>query len=115
MRSSEYITAICCRCADALERYGRPEIFNTDHGGQLTSLQFPSLLNESGVAASMDDRGRCMDDIFIERLWRSTIHGALTLPWGAPPLTRPMTVECQQGPESIPLPLSRRQGNFKMG
>ena len=51
--------------ADALERYGHPEIFNTDQGSQFTSQEFTSVLNESGVAISMDGRGRCMDNIFI--------------------------------------------------
>ena len=64
---------------EALERYGRPEIFNTDQGSQFTSQEFTSLLNESGVAISMDGRGRCMDNIFIERLWRSLKYEAVYL------------------------------------
>jgi putative transposase len=56
---------------EALERYGCPEIFNTDQGSQFTSQEFTSVLNESGVAISMDGRGRCMDNVFVERLWRS--------------------------------------------
>ena len=70
-------------CTDALtetlERYGRPEIFNTDQGSQFTSQEFTSVLNESGVAISMDGRGRCMDNIFIERLWRSLKYEAVYL------------------------------------
>lgn len=62
-------------CVEALEqallRYGVPEIFNTDQGSQFTSIQFTSLLKEAGVRISMDGRGRWMDNIFIERLWRS--------------------------------------------
>ena len=62
-------------CVEALEeapnRYDAPEIFNTDQGSQFTSLQFTSLLKEAGVRISMDGRGRWMDNISIERLWRS--------------------------------------------
>ena len=53
---------------DALERYDRPEIFNTDQGSQFTSLEFTSVRKDSGVAISMDRTGRCVDNIFIERL-----------------------------------------------
>ena len=56
---------------EALQRYGAPEIFNTDQGSQFTSQGFTSLLASSGVAISMDGRGRWMDNVFIERLWRS--------------------------------------------
>ena len=47
---------------EALERYGRPQIFNTDQGRQFTSLQFTDTLKDPGVAISMDGRGRCMDN-----------------------------------------------------
>ena len=66
-------------CTEALERYGRPEIFNTDQGSQFTSLEFTSVLKDAGVAISMDGRGRCMDNIFIERLWRSLKYEAVYL------------------------------------
>jgi putative transposase len=56
---------------EALERFGRPEIFNTDQGSQFTSPQFTGVLREAGVRISMDGRGRWMDNVFIERLWRS--------------------------------------------
>ena len=49
----------------ALERYDCPEIFNTDQGSQFTSLEFTSVLKDSGVAISMDRKGRCMGNIFI--------------------------------------------------
>jgi putative transposase len=55
----------------ALGRFGRPEIFNTDQGSQFTSPRFTSLLQQAGVRISMDGRGRWMDNVFIERLWRS--------------------------------------------
>ncbi len=56
---------------EALARYGTPEIFNTDQGSQVTSFAFTGRLREVGIGISMDGRGRCMDTIFIERLWRS--------------------------------------------
>lgn len=56
---------------EALERHGTPEIFNTDQGAQFTSDAFTSRLRAAGIAISMDGRGRCIDNIFVERLWRS--------------------------------------------
>ena len=56
---------------EALARYGRPEIFNTDQGSQFTSPRFTGVLTGAGVRVSMDGRGRWMDNVFIERLWRS--------------------------------------------
>jgi putative transposase len=56
---------------EALSRYGRPEIFNTDQGSQFTSDDFTGTLKQHGVMISMDGKGRCMDNIFVERLWRS--------------------------------------------
>jgi putative transposase len=62
-------------CVEALEealaRYGKPEIFNTDQGSQFTSGDFIGVLAQAGVRISMDGRGRWMDNVFIERLWRS--------------------------------------------
>jgi putative transposase len=62
-------------CVEALEealaRHGKPRIFNTDQGAQFTSAAFTGKLETAGVAISMDGRGRFMDNIFIERLWRS--------------------------------------------
>ena len=56
---------------EALARYGKPRIFNTDQGSQFTSEAFTGRLIAAGVAISMDGRGRFLDNIFIERLWRS--------------------------------------------
>jgi putative transposase len=56
---------------EALARFGRPESFNTDQGGQFTSPRFTGVLQEAGVRISMDGRGRWLDNVFIERLWRS--------------------------------------------
>jgi putative transposase len=61
-------------CVEALKRAlrrGRPEIFNSDQGSQFTSEKFSGELENRGIAISMDGRGRCFDNIFIERLWRS--------------------------------------------
>ena len=56
---------------EAMERHGRPEIFNTDQGVQFTSAAFLDELSTRGVRISMDGKGRFLDNIFIERLWRS--------------------------------------------
>ena len=56
---------------EALARFGKPEIFNTDQGSQFTSFAFTSVLRDAEVRISMDGRGRWMDNVFIERLWRS--------------------------------------------
>ena len=61
-------------CVAALEEAlgkGRPEIFNTDQGAQFTSEAFTQMLQEQGVQVSMDGKGRYLDNIFVERLWRS--------------------------------------------
>ncbi len=61
-------------CLDMLEealRQGRPEVFNTDQGVQFTSQAWIGLVESAGVAVSMDGRGRCLDNVFVERLWRS--------------------------------------------
>ena len=56
---------------EALTRYDRPEIFNTDQGSQFTGFAFTDVLKDAGVKISMDGKGRWMDNVFIERLWRS--------------------------------------------
>lgn len=56
---------------EALAKYGTPDIFNTDQGSQFTSFAFTNVLQEKGIRISMDGRGRWMDNVFIERLWRS--------------------------------------------
>jgi putative transposase len=62
-------------CVSALERairlYGVPEIFNTDQGGQFTGNAFIKVLTENGIKISMDGKGRWVDSVLIERLWRS--------------------------------------------
>jgi putative transposase len=65
-------TSFCVEALhEALARYGQPEIFNTDQGSQFTDQDFTSVLLNQGIKVSMDGKGRCMDNIFVERLWRS--------------------------------------------
>ena len=70
-------------CVEALEeamaRHGRPEIFNTDQGSQFTSLAFTQVLITAGIRISMDGKGRWMDNVFIERLWRSLKYECIYL------------------------------------
>ena len=62
----------CVDCLEeAIETYGTPEIFNSDQGSQFTSDAFTGVLIKSGVKISMDGRGRALDNIFVERLWRT--------------------------------------------
>src|ERR671910_898650 len=64
---------------EALRRFGRPEIFNTDQGSQFTSTDFTGVLKAHGIKISMDGKGRCMDNVFIERLWRSLKYESVYL------------------------------------
>ena len=65
-------TSFCLEAlSEALERFGTPEIFNTDQGSQFTSDEFIQVLKERDIKISMDGRGRWIDNIFIERLWRN--------------------------------------------
>ena len=68
-------TAFCVEALqEALSRYGAPEIFNTDQGAQFTSNAFTTVLEDNHVAISMDGRGRCQDNILVERLWWTLKH-----------------------------------------
>jgi len=70
--SNTLSTHFCLEALDeALERYGKPEIFNTDQGCQFTSEDFTDRLKGAGIAISMDGKGRCLDNIIVERFWRS--------------------------------------------
>ena len=75
-RLSNTIDVSFCLAAleEAFANFGKPEIFNTDQGSQFTSAAFTGALAAQGVAISMDGRGRWMDNVFIERLWRSLKH-----------------------------------------
>ena len=64
---------------DALARFGHPEVFNSDQGSQFTSPRFTGVLQQAGVRISMDGRGRWMDNVFIERLWRSLKYECIYL------------------------------------
>jgi putative transposase len=70
-------------CVAALERalrlYPRPVIFNTDQGAQFTGKAFTGVLQDSDIQISMDGKGRCMDNIFIERLWRTVKYEEIYL------------------------------------
>ncbi len=64
---------------EALQRYGKPEIFNTDQGSQFTSYAFTSVLKDAGIKISVDGKGRWMDNVMIERLWRSLKYECIYL------------------------------------
>lgn len=65
-------TSFCIEALEeALEKHGRPEIFNTDQGSQFTSEAFTGRLKEEGIQISMDGKGRWCDNVFVERPWRS--------------------------------------------
>ncbi len=61
----------CCEMLEEALGTGRPEVFNTDQGAQFTAQAWTSRLESAGVAVSMDGKGRCLDNVFVERLWRS--------------------------------------------
>ena len=70
--SNTMTTDFCIEAVEeAIQRYGKPDIFNTDQGSQFTSLEFTGLLKENGIAISMDGKGCWRDNVFVERLWRS--------------------------------------------
>ena len=70
--SNTLTTDFCIEAVEeAIERYGVPEIFNTDQGSQFTSVEFTGLLKENGIRISMDGKGCWRDNIFVERLWRT--------------------------------------------
>ena len=78
--SNSMDSAFCVEAlTEALSRYGTPEIFNTDQGSQFTSEEFTDVLSGAGVRISMDGRGRWMDNVFIERLWRSLKYESVYL------------------------------------
>jgi len=80
-------SAFCLEALDeALRLYGKPDIFNSDQGCQFTSIEFTNRLKAEGIRISMDGRGRALDNIFVERLWRSVkyedvyLHDYATVP-----------------------------------
>lgn len=64
---------------EALARYGKPDIFNTDQGSQFTGSEFTGLLSSHGIAISMDGKGAWRDNVFVERLWRSVKYEEVCL------------------------------------
>ena len=65
-------TSFCVEALnEAIDRFGPPQIFNTDQGSQFTSDEFTSVLKKRQIAISMDGKGRFLDNVFVERLWRS--------------------------------------------
>jgi putative transposase len=71
--------AFCLEAVEDALQQGRPEIFNTDQGSQYTAAAFTTCLERAGVAISMDGRGRALDNVFVERLWRSVKYECLYL------------------------------------
>ena len=70
--SNTLTTDFCLEAVqEAIDRYGAPEIFNTDQGSQFTSFEFTQLLKDNHIAISMDGRGCWRDNVFVERLWKS--------------------------------------------
>jgi putative transposase len=69
--SSTLETAFCVTALEGSFRFGQPRIFNSDQGAQFTSSEFLTPLQERAISISMDGRGRALDNVFIERLWRS--------------------------------------------
>ncbi len=73
--SNSMEAVFCVDCLEeALRIHGKPEIFNSDQGAQFTSAAFTDVLKREGIEISMDGRGRALDNIFVERLWRSVKH-----------------------------------------
>ncbi len=73
------VTFCLAALEEALARFGKPEIFNTDQGSQFTSGEFTGMLAAAGIRISMDGRGRWIDNVFIERLWRSLKYEGIYL------------------------------------
>jgi len=73
--------SFCLELLDEALSLGRPEVFNTDQGVQFTQEAFTSRLLSAGVAVSMDGKGRCLDNVFVERLWRSVKYEEIYLRW----------------------------------
>lgn len=69
--STSLDSAFCCSALDRALQHGRPEIFNTDQGAQFTSDAFTGRLAAEHILISMDGRGRALDNVFVERLWRT--------------------------------------------
>ena len=70
----------CCQLVEeAIEMHGKPEIINSDQGSQFTSMEYTEMLLSKGIKISMDGKGRAIDNIFIERLWKSVKYECIYL------------------------------------
>ena len=70
----------CCQLVEeAIEMHGKPEIINSDQGSQFTSQEYTEMLLSKGIKISMDGKGRAIDNIFIERLWKSVKYECIYL------------------------------------
>jgi putative transposase len=85
--SNSMESSFCIKAIErAISKYGTPEIFNSDQGAQFTDHRFTEVLERNGIRISMDGKGRCLDNVFVERLWRSVkyeevyVKGYETLP-----------------------------------
>ena len=78
---------------EALEKYGNPEIFNTDQGSQYTSEEFTGILNERNIKISMDGKGRALDNVFVERLWRTVKYEEVYLKMLKSPIFQGYTLD----------------------
>lgn len=78
--SNTLTTDFCIEAVqEAMNKYGKPEIFNTDQGCQFTSLEFTGLLKDNGIQISMDGKGCWRDNVFVERLWKSIKYNEVYL------------------------------------
>ena len=99
-------------CVDALKEaleQGQPEVFNTDQGSQFTSLEFTQALQEHEVKISMDGKGRCNDNIFVERLWRTVKYEEVYLKAYA------NATEARRGTERLLQVLQRPEASSGLG
>jgi putative transposase len=110
-RLSNTLTAGFCveALGEALARFGKPGIFNTDQGSQFTSEEFTTLLRDHGVEISMDGRGRCHDNIFVERLWWTVKHEWRS---GGKRRTRPISARSRQPPHRPRDTMAKRRCEF---
>jgi len=100
-------TAFCIEAVEeALARYGKPDIFNTDQGSQFTSIDFIKMLKEAEIAISMDGKGAWRDNVFVERLWRTIkyeevyLHAYASVPQARAALARYLTFYNTRRPHS---------------
>jgi putative transposase len=105
--SNSLTTDFCLEAvAEALQRYGQPEIFNTDQGSQFTSTEFVDLIQSHGIQLSMDGKGRWVDNVFVERLRKSVkyeevyLHAYDTVSHAREGLQRYFTFYNQRRPHS---------------